>query len=116
MLTESLRLILQEPAMPFFFTWFKPRPYSAANSREVHSLLEELIRIGIKEDYLSEIPGYGYNSQCRHIRTREIGKRLHELGGNELMSWAFARVRKQAGKVPASHLEYAWNDIDDWQP
>jgi len=102
--------------VPFFISLFKPRPYSAANSQEVKSLVDELVLIGIKEDYLSEVPGYGYNSQCRHIRARAIGKRLHELGGSVLMNWAFARVRKKAGKVPASHLEYAWNDIGDWQP
>ena len=102
--------------MSFLSSLFKSRPYSPSESKEVTSLMDELIRIGIKEDYLSENPGYGYNSQCRHIRTREIGKRLNEIGGNELMSWAFAMVRKKAGKLPASHLEYAWNDIGDWQP
>lgn len=102
--------------MSFISLLFKPRPYSAADGKEVAALLDELIKIGIKEDYLSEIPGYGYNSQCRHIRTHEIGKRLNEIGGSNLMSWAFTRVRKKAGKVPASHLEYAWNDIGGWQP
>lgn len=102
--------------MSFFSSLFSPRPYASTHSKEVVSLMDELIRIGMKEDYLSENPGYGYNGQCRHIRTRKIGKRLNEIGGNALMSWAFARVRKKAGKIPASHLEYAWTDIGGWQP
>lgn len=102
--------------MSFLDSFFKPRPFSSADSKEVLSLMDELIRIGTKEDYLSETPGNGYNSQCRHIRAREIGKRLHEIGGNALMSWAYIRVQKKAGKKPASHLEYAWNDIAGWQP
>ena len=92
------------------------KPFPRANAEEVSRLMEELIRIGIQEDYLSEIPGRGFNSQCRHIRAREIGKRFNELGGPEMMSWAYGWVRKKAGKIPASHLEFAWNDIGDWQP
>jgi hypothetical protein len=92
------------------------KPYPQANAQEVKRLLEELIRIGIQDDYLSEFPGRGFNAQCRHIRAREIGSRFFEIGRKELMSWAYRQVRKQAGKTPASHLEYAWKDIGDWQP
>ena len=92
------------------------KPYPQANAQEVSRLLEELVRIGIQDDYLSEFPGRGFNGQCRHIRAREIGNRFQEIGGNDLMSWAFRKVRKQAGKIPASHLEYAWKDIGTWQP
>jgi hypothetical protein len=91
------------------------KPYPRGSGEEVERLLDELITIGIREDYLSETPGRGYNSQCRHIRTREIGKKFSEIGGNDLLSWAFEKVRKKAGKVAASHLEYAWSDIGGWQ-
>jgi hypothetical protein len=102
--------------MTMAFLDFLKKPYPQANAQEVKRLLDELVRIGIQEDYLSEFPGRGYNAQCRHIRAREIGSRMREIGGNALMSWAFRHVRKQAGKTPASHLEYAWRDIGDWQP
>ena len=102
--------------MSFLKRLIKPKPFTNADSKEVFLLLDELVRIGIKEDYLSETPGRGYNAQCRHIRTREIGKRFHDIGGDALMTWAYAKVRKAAGKVPASHLEYAWSDIGTWQP
>lgn len=101
--------------MGFFDSLFGPKLFPAANRVEVERLVDELIKIGIKEDFLSEHPGGGYNVQCRHIRTREIGKRLSELGGLRLMSWAFTKVSKKAGKVPASHLEYAWEDVGEWQ-
>ncbi|MBP9676365.1 MAG: hypothetical protein KBD67_06455 [Anaerolineaceae bacterium] len=95
---------------------FPTKPFTNADTREVHLLLDELVRIGIKEDYLSEFPGRGYNAQCRHIRTREIGQRFHEIGGDALMSWSYDKVRKAAGKVAASHLEFAWSEIGTWQP
>lgn len=102
--------------MAFLDFLFGPKLYPADLSNEVQSLLNELINIGIKEDYLSEHPGNGYNAQCRHVRTRAIGKRLDEIGGNKLMQWAYAKVAKKAGKTPASHLEYAWTDVGHWQP
>lgn len=92
------------------------KPYPSENAEEVSRLLSELIRIGLQDDYLSERPGMGFNAQCRHIRAREIGTRFHQIGGNGLMTWGYKKVRKNAGKIPASHLEYAWKDISDWQP
>ncbi|KAF0111142.1 MAG: hypothetical protein FD147_1080 [Chloroflexi bacterium] len=102
--------------MGFLNTLFGSKLYPPESENEVCDLVNELIRIGIKEDFLSEFPGNGYNAQCRHIRTRVIGKRLDEIGGNELMRWVYSRVRKKAGKVPASHLEYAWQEIGHWEP
>jgi hypothetical protein len=100
--------------MGFFDSLFGPKLYPSANRMEVEKLVSELINIGIKEDYLSEHPGGGYNIQCRHVRARDIGKRLSEIGGLRLMNWAFEKVRKQAGKVAASHLEYAWESVGEW--
>lgn len=101
--------------MSFLDFIFGAKLYPADMNKEVQSLLNELINIGIKEDYLSERPGYGYNGQCRHVRTRAIGKRLDEIGGNKLMQWAYSRVSKKAGKTAASHLEYAWYEVGKWQ-
>lgn len=100
--------------MGFLDSLFGPKLFPSHDKPEVNRLVNELINIGIKEDYLSEHPGGGYNLQCRHVRTREIGKRLSEIGGTSLMLWVFDRVRKKAGKVPASHLEYAWQEVGEW--
>jgi hypothetical protein len=40
---------------------------------------------------------------------------LSEIGGLKLMTHAFDRVRKKAGKVAASHLEYAWQAVGEWE-
>lgn len=101
--------------MGFLDSLFGSGLYPAKDRHEVERLIDELINIGIKEDYLSERPGAGYNIQCRHVRTREIGKRLSEIGGLKLMTWAFEKVKKKAGKVQASHLEYAWESVGEWQ-
>lgn len=94
---------------------FGPKPYPPEAKDEVVKLIEELVVIGLKEDYLSVYPGGGYNAQCRHLRTRQIGDRLYKIGGINLMVWAFERIRKKAGKVLASHLEYAWVDVGEWR-
>jgi hypothetical protein len=100
--------------MSFLDSLFGPRLYPPQNRNEVEKLVNELINIGIKEDFLSERPGGGYNVQCRHLRTREIGLRLSEIGGLRLMNYAFEKVKQKAGKVPASHLEYAWESVGEW--
>jgi hypothetical protein len=107
--------ILEEIAvMSILESLFGKSLYPAKDRHEVERLIDELINIGIKEDYLSEHPGGGYNIQCRHVRTREIGKRLSEIGGLKLMTWSYERVKKKAGKTPASHLEYAWESVGEW--
>lgn len=95
---------------------FGKPPYPRELKPEVDRLIEELLQIGKKEDYLSERPGGAFNGQCHHIRTRQIGKRLHEIGGLELMQHAHKQVRKKAGGQLSSHLEYAWNEIGGWIP
>jgi len=101
--------------MGFLKNLFSPAPYPAQNKLEVDKLIDELIRIGKTDDYLSERPGGIFNMQCRHVRTRQIGKRLHDIGGLALMEYAFQRVRKKAGKILSAHLEYAWADVGEWR-
>ncbi len=92
------------------------RPYPAHAGREIEKLLDELVRIGKMEDFLSERPGGAFNMQCRHVRAREIGKRLEELGGLELMEYMQKKVRKRLNPTLAEHLGYAWSDIGKWAP
>lgn len=83
---------------------------------EVDRMAQDLIRIGQTEDFLSERPGGAFNAQSRNIRAREIGKRLNEIGGFELMEKIYKRVRKQLGVQLATHLSYAWAEIGKWIP
>jgi len=80
----------------------------------VDELVDQLISIGHKEDFLSERPGGEYNGQCRHRRTREIGEKLNAIGGIDVMWLAFERVRKKVGRQLGDHLEYAWGGIGEW--
>ncbi|GAP08807.1 MAG TPA: hypothetical protein DEQ80_06445 [Anaerolinea thermolimosa] len=93
------------------------KPYSSHHKVEVEKLLDELVSIGLRDDYLSERPGSGFNMQCRNIRARQIGTRLNEIGGLAMMEYAQRYVRRKAGKLGrtlAEHLEYAWVEIGDW--
>ncbi len=86
------------------------------NKAEVDALIAELLKIGKSEDFLSEVPGGLYNGQCRHLRTRTIGRRLDQIGGLALMQAVRERVRRKLGANLAAHLDYAWGDIGEWIP
>ena len=97
-----------------FLTDMFSKPYPSEKGQEVERLIEELCRIGKTDDFLSERPGAGFNFESRHIRTRDIGKRLHEIGGLPLMEFVNRRVRRKVGKNLSWHLEAAWKGIGDW--
>ena len=91
---------------------FPPIPSGAKS--EVDKLVNELIEIGKRDDYLSERAGHPFNTFCRHIRGAEIGQRLNQLGGYELMDYVLRRVRSKVGKELGAHLEYCWTGIGSW--
>ncbi len=94
--------------------FFSPVP--AEFRRDVDAMVEELAQIGRRDDFLSERPGPGFNGQCRHIRAREIGTRLNQIGGVEVMTHVMKRVRSKLNPSLAVHLSYAWADIGEWVP
>jgi hypothetical protein len=100
-----------------FLTDLLSKPYPPQLNGEVDKLLAELVQIGLRDDFLSERPGAGFNSQCRHIRARQIGTRLNDIGRLPMMQFAQRYVRRKGGKKGRSlyeHLEYAWAEIGDW--
>jgi hypothetical protein len=90
------------------------KPYPSHAQQEVTRLLDELVRIGKTEDFLSERPGGAFNRDSRHIRARDIGVRLNDIGGLRMMEYANRYVRRKLGKNLSWHLEAAWKDIGDW--
>jgi hypothetical protein len=84
------------------------------HKREVERLLEELIKIGKLEDYLSLHRGGDYDRNYHHKRARQIGVRFNEIGGLALMQAARARIKRKLDPVMAEHLDYCWNQIGDW--
>lgn len=94
-----------------------PLPKFDPNLRsEVNRLIEELYKIGTTDDYLSEHPGGYFNADCHHRRAREIGKRLNDVGGLDLMAAVRRGVKAKLGANLAGHLDYCWRNIGKWMP
>lgn len=93
---------------------FGKKLYPIEAKQEVEKLIAELVQIGDRDDFLSERPGHPFNTRCRHMRARDIGKRLNKIGGFDLMEYVNKKVQKKLGATLASHLEYAWAEIGDW--
>ena len=94
--------------------WFFSKPFPRQNGDEMNRLMDELIQIGQKEDFLSERPGGQFDRECRHIRTREIGQRIFDFGGADSMEWVFKKINKKCGKDLGAHLEAYWNRIGNF--
>lgn len=101
--------------MGFLDDLFK-KPYPAHAGPEVERLINELIQIGKSDDFISERPGGSFNIYCRHNRAKEIGVRLDELGGIDLMEYAQKKIGKRLSPNMAAHLGYAWTDVGKWIP
>ena len=84
--------------------------------REVQRLLDELVKIGRTDDFLSLQPGGPFNIRCHHNRARQIGTRLDEIGSLELMTAARAFVKRKLKANLAEHLDYCWQNIGEWKP
>jgi len=102
--------------MDFFRNLFRKPAYPRELQPEVNRLTEVLAQIGRQDDFLSERPGAGFNGQCHNIRARQIGVRLHEIGGQELMQQVSQQIRKKLGAQLSAHLDYCWNEIGGWVP
>lgn len=100
--------------MSLFFELFASPPCPSDKKSEVKKLMKDLTRIGQTEGFLSERPGGGFNVQCRNIQAREIGKKLHDIGGVELMDFVMRKLRRPLGKEQFAHLEYCWAEIGSW--
>ncbi len=94
--------------------WFFSKPFPRQNSDEMNRLMDELLQIGRKDDYLSERPGGQFDRECRHIRTREIGQRIFDIGGADSMEWMIKKIAKKGDKILAAHLEACWARIGNF--
>jgi hypothetical protein len=83
--------------------------------QEVDKMTAELIQIGRMDDFLSLSPGGAYDVQCHHRRARDIGKRLNELGGVDLMISIRQRIQRKLKATLAEHLDHCWKGVGDWK-
>ena len=91
------------------------RQLPAHSKQEVKELFAKLIKIGQLDDFLSLRPGGPFNIRCHHTGAKRIGERLNEIGGLALMQAARSHVKRKLKAVMAEHLDYAWQDIGEWQ-
>lgn len=91
------------------------KPYPSEKAPEVERLIEELIKIGRSDDFLAERYTPGFNVQHRHQRAIEIGKRLDEIGGMDLMLYAQRQVKRKTSRALSEHLEYCWDRVGKWR-
>jgi hypothetical protein len=98
-----------------FFQDLISKPYPSEKAPEVQKHIEELIKIGKTDDFLSERYQAGFNSQHRNVRARQIGQRLDEIGGLPLMEYVQRQVKRKTSKALAEHLEYCWDGVGKWR-
>ena len=94
------------------------------------ALIDELVRIGFTDGFLSTQPSGQFDDHNRHMRTREIGtliaaigqRGVFEAGGqvlasDRLLGIVVSRVEKKMGSHNnAACLKFAWEGIGGWCP
>ncbi len=104
--------------MGIFSRKYRGKNISEQAYSDIRRMIDELLRIGKNEDFLSLRPGGAFDQNCRHIRAREIGKSLGEMGGVDLMRYVFSALEKKLGRKHsdlAEHLGYCWNHLAEWK-
>lgn len=78
-------------------------------------LVDELVRIGRQQGFLSHSGGRKYDYLGRHKRARYIGEHLNTLGGLELMQAACLRVDFRTNGSGGRLLEQVWDGVGEWR-
>jgi hypothetical protein len=82
---------------------------------EVKKMIDQLIKIGKMDDFLSLAPGGPFDHQCHHRDAKAIGRRIYEIGGVELMMAVRQTVKVKLKDILAEHLDHCWKGIGTWQ-
>lgn len=82
---------------------------------EVKQMIDQLVNIGRKDDFISLAPGGPFDYQYHHRDAKAIGRRIYEIGGIELMMAVRQNVKYKLKDVLAEHLDHAWKGIGTWQ-
>jgi hypothetical protein len=67
------------------------------------------------DDFHSTHPRGPFDETNRHIRTRQIGIQLNEIGGLEQMTSVHNIVTYMVGTIKGRELEAAWDGIGNWK-
>lgn len=82
---------------------------------EVQKLIDQLVKIGKLDDFLSVVPGGSFDLQCHHRDAKMIGRRIHEIGGESLMMAVRQTIKYKLKDVMAEHLDHCWKGIGSWE-
>lgn len=82
---------------------------------EVKQLIEKLVVIGKQDDFLSITPGGPFDLQCHHRGAKDIGRRIHQIGGLPLMYAVRKTIRRRLKENMAEHLDHCWKGVGEWQ-
>lgn len=82
---------------------------------EVKQMIDQLVNIGRKDDFISLAPGGPFDYQYHHRDAKAIGRRIYEIGGIELMMAVRQNVKYKLKDVLAEHLDHAWKGVGTWQ-
>ena len=92
------------------------RALNSQQKAEVKQMIDQLIKIGKTDDFISLAPGGPFDGQLHHREAKAIGRRIHEIGGVELMYAVRTTVKFKLKDVLAEHLDHAWKDVGNWKP
>jgi hypothetical protein len=79
---------------------------------ELRGLVQELLSVGRKDS--PDLDSSSHFLTTGRSRAREIGQRLNQLSGFEMMSAVHQVVRQELGGIAAHELAFAWDGIGDW--
>jgi hypothetical protein len=99
----------------FLFGEAEIRALDPARRQEVNRLVEKLVKIGQVDDFLSLVPGGPFDMQLHHREARDIGRRIHDIGGLPLMEAVRNTIKRKLKDVMAEHLDHCWKGIGEWQ-
>jgi hypothetical protein len=80
-------------------------------------MVNELVQIGKTDGFLSTKPGGKFDENNRHIRAAQIGEKIFNQGGFQLMLEVCRAVYSQLGAQQATGLRFVWQGIGgEWDP
>lgn len=89
------------------------RPSLASHQPQIKSMMEELKKIAYSDGFIGE-DGIQFDSLSRHIRTREIGIQLYQLGGHRLMQAVWGNLQSSLNEKEQADLMLNWKEIGGW--
>lgn len=92
------------------------RALDQQNKTEVKQMIDQLVKIGNMDDFISLTPGGPFDFQCHHREAKQIGSRLNQIGGVPLMLAVRQTIQSKLKGVLAEHLDHCWKGVGDWQP